>query len=102
MTRGIPGDKQVIVFANTNNRGGICLFSENEVTILVLQSAQDPLPERPISANPGLKFCPTFLYLPSYVLLRVTFCVIITISRSKGSTACCKLELHVLRQENLT
>ena len=26
-TRGIPGGKQVIIFANTNNRGGIYLFS---------------------------------------------------------------------------
>ena len=42
-----------------------------------------------------------FCILPSYVLLRVTFCVIITVSCSKGSTAFCKLELHVLRQENL-
>ena len=90
----------MIIFANTNNRGGICLFSRNEVTILVLQSAQDPVPERPISANPGIKFCSTFC-IYYYVLLRGTFCVIITISRGKGSTACCKLELHVLRQENL-
>ena len=67
MTRGVPGGKQVIIFANTNNRGGICLFSRNEVTILVLQSAQDPVPERPISANLGIKFCSTFcIYLPTY------------------------------------
>ena len=69
MTRGIPEGKQVIIFANTNNRGGICLFSRNEVTILVLQSAQDPVPERPISANPGIKFCSTFcIYLPVHCL----------------------------------
>ena len=69
MTRGIPGGKQVIIFANTNNRGGICLFSQNEVTILVLQNAQDPVPERPISANPGLKFGSTFcIYFPTYCL----------------------------------
>ena len=40
-----------------------------------------PVPERPISGNPGL-----MLYLPSYALLRVTFCVIIVVSKSKGST----------------
>ena len=28
-----------------------------------------PVPERPISANPGLKFCCTFcIYLPTYSL----------------------------------
>ena len=31
------------------------------------------VPERPISANPGLRFCSTFLYLLSYTLLRETF-----------------------------
>ena len=55
---------------------------------------------RPISANPGLKFCSTFcIYLSMHW---VTFCVIITISQSKGSiTVYRKLELHVLRQGNL-
>ena len=58
------------------------------------------VPERPISANPALKFCSTFcIYLSMHW---VTFCVIITISQSKGSiTVCRKLELHVLRQGNL-
>ena len=57
-----------------------------------------PVPERPISANTGLKFCSIFvLILPSYVLLRVTFCAIITASRRKGSTIFYKLKLHVLR-----
>ena len=37
-----------------------------------------------------------------YALLGVVFCVIITVSRSKGWTVFCKLELHALRQENLT
>ena len=57
------------------------------------------VPERPISANPGLKFCSTFcIYLSMHW---VTFCVIITISQSKGSiTVYRKLELHVLRQGN--
>ena len=32
---------------------------------------QGPVPERPIIANPGLKFCSTFCILPSYALLRV-------------------------------
>ena len=52
------------------------------------------VPERPISANPGLKFCSVFVltFLYNYVLLRVTFCLIITISWSEGSTVFCKLE----------
>ena len=40
-----------------------------------------------------------FCILHSCALLRVTFCVIITVSRSKGSTVFCNLELHVLRLE---
>ena len=50
-----------------------------------------PVPERPISANPGLVLF-DFLYLPSYALLRVTFCVIISFFQSKGTTVFCKLE----------
>ena len=57
---------------------------------------QGPVPERPISFNPGLKFC-SVLYLHSYALLRVIFCVISTVSRSKDSTTLCNPELHVLR-----
>ena len=41
---------------------------------------QAPVPERPISFNPGLKLLFHFLYLPSYALLRKTFCVIITVN----------------------
>ena len=41
-----------------------------------------------------------FLYLPSYALPRLTFCVMVSLIRSKGTTVFCKLELHVLRQEN--
>lgn len=33
------------------------------------------------------------------IMLRVTFCFIITVSRIKGSTVFSKLELHVLRLE---
>ena len=57
---------------------------------------QGPVPERSISVNPGLKFC----ILHSYALLRVTFCVITTVSRSKGLAVFCNLKLHVLRREN--
>ena len=60
-----------------------------------------PVHARLISANPGLKFYSVFCILPSGVLLRLTFCVIITVSSSKGTTVFCKLELHVLRQKNL-
>lgn len=59
-----------------------------------------PVPERPISTNPGLKFCFCFCICPMYYF-RITFCVIITISLSKGSTEFCRLKLHVPRKENL-
>ena len=36
----------------------------------------------------------------SHALFRVTFCINFTVSQSKGLTLFCKLELHVLRQEN--
>ena len=39
--------------------------------------------------------------LPSCLLLRVTFFANITVSQNRGSTILCKLELHVLRGENL-
>ena len=53
-------------------------------------------PEAPVPEN----FVPC-LYLPSYALLRVTFCVIIIESRSKDKTVFCELEWHALKQENL-
>ena len=43
------------------------------------------VPENPISGNPRLKILFHLLYLPSYALLRVTFYVIITESRSKNT-----------------
>ena len=63
-----------------------------------------PVPERPISANTGLKFCSVFqFYLLCIASFVVTFCVIITISRSKGPTVqpyfvslSCMLALHCL------
>ena len=45
---------------------------------------EGPVPERPISANPGLKFCSTFCDLLSYVLLRETFRVIISFLELKA------------------
>ena len=44
-----------------------------------------PVPENPISANSGLNILFNLLYLPSYALLRVTFYVVITESRSKNT-----------------
>ena len=44
-----------------------------------------PVPERPISES-RIKTLLHFLYLPSYALLRVTICVIVTVSQSKDST----------------
>ena len=32
MSRGISGGKQVIKFANTSNRGRVCIFYQNETT----------------------------------------------------------------------
>ena len=44
-----------------------------------------------------------FVYFLPIVLLRVPFCAIITVSRSKGTIAFCQVEteFHVFRQENL-
>ena len=33
MSRGISGGKQVIKFANTSNRGQVCLYYQNKMTI---------------------------------------------------------------------
>ena len=68
--------------------------------VISLVISLGPVPERSMSVNPGLKFGPFLYYTFQYALLRVTFCVIIMVSLSKGSTALCNLELHVLRQEN--
>ena len=55
---------------------------------------QSPVPERPISANPGLKFYSVFVFYCFLIEFdRVTVCVIISLSRSKGSAIFCKLEL---------
>ena len=43
------------------------------------------VPERPISANPGLNFFSVFVFFPSFVLLRLTFCVIFAVSGIEGS-----------------
>ena len=40
MSRGISGGKQVRKFNNMSNRGGVCLFSQNKTTILVMQNLQ--------------------------------------------------------------
>ena len=40
-----------------------------------------PVHERLIGANPGLKFYSGFCILSSCVVLRLTFCVIITVSK---------------------
>ena len=59
----------------------------------------DPIPEKPISANPGLKFLFSCCILSSFVFSN-NFCFH-PVSWSEGSTVFCNLELHVLRQENL-
>ena len=44
------------------------------------------VPERPISTKTRIRILLHFLHLLSYTLLRVTICVIITVSRSKDTT----------------
>ena len=62
-----------------------------------------PVPERPISANPGLKILFQFcIYLNSYALLRATFCAIITESRSKGTTVFYLFGLRVQHKFSLS
>ena len=59
---------------------------------------QGPIPERPISINPGFKFCSVFVfYIPMYCLWQhFVFSGSIIL---KGSTVFCSM-LHVLRWEN--
>ena len=40
MSCGISGGKQARKFNNTSNRGGVCIFSQNKTTILVMQNLQ--------------------------------------------------------------
>ena len=59
------------------------------------------VPERLSSAYPGFQFFFHFFLLLFYALDRVTFCVIITVSKYEGSTVFCKLELHALDKKNV-
>ena len=38
MSRGISGGKQVVKFANTSNRGRVCLFIKRDDDFIVIQS----------------------------------------------------------------
>ena len=67
---------------------------------LILFTLQGPVPERTISFNPELKISSVFVFYIPMHCLRVTFCVVITVSHSKGSTGLYNLKLRVLRQEN--
>ena len=40
MSRGISGGKQVIKIADTSNHGRVCLLSQNESTIFLVQNVQ--------------------------------------------------------------
>ena len=40
MSRGVLGGKQVLKFANTSNRGRVCLSPQNDKSILNLQNVQ--------------------------------------------------------------
>ena len=59
-----------------------------------------PVPERPISADPGLTFVPLFVFTFLCIAKRNISCYHFFFG-SKGTTVFCKLEEHVLGQENL-
>ena len=40
MSRGISGAKKVLKFSDASNRGPVCLFSQNDSTILGLKNVQ--------------------------------------------------------------
>ena len=59
-----------------------------ECLVLLTQSSLlGPVPVRPISANPGLKFCSVFVFYLPCVAYRVTFCVIITVNHLSRNRA---------------
>ena len=59
MSRGISEGNYIVKFANTSNRGRVCLFSQNETTILIMQNVQ-------------MMFCQL---LRHYILLAVLTCI---------------------------
>ena len=70
-----------------------CIHSRSQCPLRAYACLPGSAPERPISVNPGLKFSVArFCILPSKVLLYLTW--------RKGSSVCCKLQLHARRQEN--
>ena len=70
-----------------------CIHSRSQCPLRAYACLCGSATERPISVNPGLKFSVgRFGLLPSKVLSYLT--------RSKGSSVCCKLQLHARRQEN--
>ena len=75
--------------------GNYCLL---ELLVLAYWD-EGRIPERPISINPGFKFCSVFVfYIPMYCLWQhFVFSGSIIL---KGSTVFCNLQLHVLRWEN--
>ena len=71
-----------------------CIHSRSQCPLRTYACLPGSAPERPISVNPGLKFSVArFCILSSKVLLYLT--------RSKGSSVCCKLQLLARTQENL-
>ena len=61
--------------------------AERDSASRVAYYPQGPVPERSISANPGLTFCfPFCIYLSMHCSAVVTFFVVITVSQNKGST----------------
>ena len=66
----------IVCMVNKEFERKIKLTSNNELK-WIKYGYLGPVPERPISANPRLKFCSFFVfYLNFFLLLRVTFCLI--------------------------
>ena len=59
-----------------------------ECLVLLTQSSLlGTVPVRPISPNPGLKFCSVFVFYLPCIAYRVTFCVIITVNHLSRNRA---------------
>ena len=56
------------MFSDKNTLIKIWLNPGLNLTIFCRERSLGPVPARPISVNPGLKFCSVFIFFDSYVL----------------------------------